>query len=298
MTAAIATPATCPAPRPSDEFGAGMSSVVDGSFQAEESAALAACTKLVESTTSIPLRAPVAPIAWTAVVDATSPGVGAVSLETDGILRRSRSDEAGPGRLLCSPTERKEMLGPAVTNPLRETEAAAVNDASGAGNCPDSTGGEAVARVLFRKERHGASALIKKVGAHVGPFRTGPDVGLGVGWSSFGRDRGVQQHLLVLKQKGGTLFSKGYRFYVCEFDHQRFELWLEGQRSFRGITSRLGFAWDAGNVEDEREEGGRAGETVETGECKTRCMFRRNGHAGAWHDGAAVAARCVCVVFE
>ncbi|KAF4506923.1 hypothetical protein G6O67_005608 [Ophiocordyceps sinensis] len=49
---------------------------------------------------------------------------------------------------------------------------------------------------------------------------------------------GVQQHQLVLKQKRGTCFRRGYRFYICRFDvgvvvapaDLRFELWFGDQR--------------------------------------------------------------------
>lgn len=49
---------------------------------------------------------------------------------------------------------------------------------------------------------------------------------------------GVQQDQLVLKQKRGILFRKGYKFYVCRFDLRvivapadlRFELWFDGHK--------------------------------------------------------------------
>ncbi|KAH8121282.1 hypothetical protein ACSS6W_004291 [Trichoderma asperelloides] len=49
---------------------------------------------------------------------------------------------------------------------------------------------------------------------------------------------GVEQHQLLLKQKRGMFFRKGYKFYICKFDLRvivapadlRFELWFDGQR--------------------------------------------------------------------
>lgn len=62
---------------------------------------------------------------------------------------------------------------------------------------------------------------------------------------------GVQQHQLVLKQKRGTCFTKGYKFYVCEFEVRvivapadlRFELWFGGHR-FSGNHEPIGVQWD------------------------------------------------------
>ncbi|KAJ6788470.1 hypothetical protein PWT90_02615 [Aphanocladium album] len=63
---------------------------------------------------------------------------------------------------------------------------------------------------------------------------------------------GVQQHQLVLKQKRGTCFAKGYKFYLCEFEVRvivapadlRFELWFGGQR-FSGNHEPIGVQWDS-----------------------------------------------------
>ncbi|KAK5651467.1 hypothetical protein OQA88_12474 [Cercophora sp. LCS_1] len=62
---------------------------------------------------------------------------------------------------------------------------------------------------------------------------------------------GVKQEQLVLKNKRGSCFSKGYRFYVCKFDIRvivapadlRFELWFAGQR-FSGNHEPISVAWD------------------------------------------------------
>ncbi|KGQ09613.1 hypothetical protein BBAD15_g5053 [Beauveria bassiana D1-5] len=62
---------------------------------------------------------------------------------------------------------------------------------------------------------------------------------------------GVQQHQLVLKQKRGTCFSKGHKFYICEFEVRvivapadlRFELWFGGYK-FSGNHEPVGVVWD------------------------------------------------------
>ncbi|KAF3065460.1 hypothetical protein CFAM422_009516 [Trichoderma lentiforme] len=49
---------------------------------------------------------------------------------------------------------------------------------------------------------------------------------------------GIEQHQLLLKQKRGIWFRKGYKFYICRFDLRvivapadlRFELWFDGQK--------------------------------------------------------------------
>ncbi|KAL7940953.1 hypothetical protein V8C42DRAFT_201089 [Trichoderma barbatum] len=49
---------------------------------------------------------------------------------------------------------------------------------------------------------------------------------------------GIEQHQLLLKQKRGIWFRKGYKFYICKFDLRvivapadlRFELWFDGQK--------------------------------------------------------------------
>jgi hypothetical protein len=61
----------------------------------------------------------------------------------------------------------------------------------------------------------------------------------------------VQQHQLVLKQKRGTCFGKGYKFYICHFEVRiivapadlRFELWFGGQR-FSGNHRPIAVEWD------------------------------------------------------
>lgn len=66
---------------------------------------------------------------------------------------------------------------------------------------------------------------------------------------------GVQQHELVLKQKRGTCFTKGYKFYICEFEVRvivapadlRFELWFGGHR-FSGNHEPIGVKWDEAGV--------------------------------------------------
>ncbi|PHH83882.1 hypothetical protein CDD83_2874 [Cordyceps sp. RAO-2017] len=66
---------------------------------------------------------------------------------------------------------------------------------------------------------------------------------------------GVQQRQLVLKQKRGTCFRRGYRFYICEFDVRiivapaglRFELWFAGQK-FSGNHEPISVSWDEAGV--------------------------------------------------
>ncbi|KAG5980824.1 hypothetical protein E4U55_003578 [Claviceps digitariae] len=68
---------------------------------------------------------------------------------------------------------------------------------------------------------------------------------------------GVQQHQLVLKQKRRSCFSKGYKFYICEFEVRievapadlSFELWLGGER-FWGNHEPIRIAWDVGEAGD------------------------------------------------
>ncbi|KAJ2899464.1 hypothetical protein MKZ38_003021 [Zalerion maritima] len=62
---------------------------------------------------------------------------------------------------------------------------------------------------------------------------------------------GVQQHQLALMHKKGTCFSRGYTFYICQFEVRvivapadlRFELWFGGQR-FAGNHEPIAVAWD------------------------------------------------------
>ncbi|GJC95410.1 Hsp70 family chaperone [Colletotrichum higginsianum IMI 349063] len=73
---------------------------------------------------------------------------------------------------------------------------------------------------------------------------------------------GLQQEQLVLKHKRGTCFSKGYTFYVLNFDIRviiapadlRFELWFGGQK-FSGNHEPIAVSWD--------QEGVKAGEVNE-----------------------------------
>ncbi|KAM0252777.1 hypothetical protein ACHAQJ_007615 [Trichoderma viride] len=61
---------------------------------------------------------------------------------------------------------------------------------------------------------------------------------------------GVQQHQLLLKQKRGIWFRKGYKFYICKFDLRviiapadlRFELWFDGQK-FSGNHEPVAPQW-------------------------------------------------------
>ncbi|KAL6857292.1 hypothetical protein J3F83DRAFT_763650 [Trichoderma novae-zelandiae] len=65
---------------------------------------------------------------------------------------------------------------------------------------------------------------------------------------------GVQQDQLMLKQKRGILFRKGYKFYVCRFDLRvivapadlRFELWFDGQK-FSGNHEPVTPRWAEAN---------------------------------------------------
>uniref|UniRef100_A0A0B7KIY5 Hsp70 family chaperone n=1 Tax=Bionectria ochroleuca TaxID=29856 RepID=A0A0B7KIY5_BIOOC len=62
---------------------------------------------------------------------------------------------------------------------------------------------------------------------------------------------GVQQHELVLKQKRGTCFKKGYKYYICQFDVKvivapadlRFELWFGGTK-FSGNHDPISVSWE------------------------------------------------------
>jgi hypothetical protein len=73
---------------------------------------------------------------------------------------------------------------------------------------------------------------------------------------------GVQQHQLVLKHKRGSCFSRGYTFYLCQFDIRvivgpadlRFELWFGGNK-FSGNHEPISVAWDeSGTRVRERSE--------------------------------------------
>lgn len=75
--------------------------------------------------------------------------------------------------------------------------------------------------------------------------------------------QGVRQEQLVLKHKRGTCFTRGYRFYVCQFDIRvivapadlRFELWFAGEK-FSGnhepITYRLCGIKKKGKIRNEQ----------------------------------------------
>ncbi|PKS07401.1 hypothetical protein jhhlp_006003 [Lomentospora prolificans] len=62
---------------------------------------------------------------------------------------------------------------------------------------------------------------------------------------------GVQQEQLVLKEKRGTCFTRGYKFYICQFDIRvivapadlRFELWFGGHK-FAGNHEPIAISWD------------------------------------------------------
>ncbi|KAK4122039.1 hypothetical protein N657DRAFT_622632 [Parathielavia appendiculata] len=62
---------------------------------------------------------------------------------------------------------------------------------------------------------------------------------------------GVSQEQLILKHKRGTCFSRGYTFYICEFEIRvivapadlRFELWFAGQK-FSGNHEPISVTWD------------------------------------------------------
>lgn len=62
---------------------------------------------------------------------------------------------------------------------------------------------------------------------------------------------GVKQEQLVLKNKRGSCFKRGYTFYICQFDVKvivapadlRFELWFAGQK-FSGNHEPISVDWD------------------------------------------------------
>ncbi|KXH67065.1 hypothetical protein CSAL01_11395 [Colletotrichum salicis] len=62
---------------------------------------------------------------------------------------------------------------------------------------------------------------------------------------------GVQQEQLILKEKRGTCFSRGFKFYICQFDIRvivapadlRFELWFAGQK-FSGNHDPIAVTWE------------------------------------------------------
>ncbi|KAF4464878.1 hsp70 [Fusarium albosuccineum] len=66
---------------------------------------------------------------------------------------------------------------------------------------------------------------------------------------------GVQQHQLVLKEKRGTCFRRGIKFYLCRFDVRvivapadlRFELWFGGTK-FSGNHQPIAVQWEAGGA--------------------------------------------------
>ncbi|KAI8676554.1 hypothetical protein LRP88_10436 [Fusarium phalaenopsidis] len=63
---------------------------------------------------------------------------------------------------------------------------------------------------------------------------------------------GIQQHQLVLKEKRGTCFRRGVKFYICRFDVRvivapadlRFELWFGGTK-FSGNHQPIAVQWNA-----------------------------------------------------
>ncbi|KAF4961625.1 hypothetical protein FSARC_10115 [Fusarium sarcochroum] len=63
---------------------------------------------------------------------------------------------------------------------------------------------------------------------------------------------GIEQHQLVLKEKRGTCFRRGTKFYICRFDIRvivapvdlRFELWFGGTK-FSGNHQPISVQWDA-----------------------------------------------------
>ncbi|KAK5999197.1 hypothetical protein PT974_01588 [Cladobotryum mycophilum] len=71
---------------------------------------------------------------------------------------------------------------------------------------------------------------------------------------------GVEQHQLVLKKKRGSCFSRGYRFYICEFDVRviiapadlRFELWFGGQK-FSKNHEPIAVQWDEAGAKLEHD---------------------------------------------
>lgn len=74
--------------------------------------------------------------------------------------------------------------------------------------------------------------------------------------------QGVRQEQLVLKHKRGTCFTRGYRFYVCQFDIRvivapaelRFELWFAGEK-FSGNHEPISVVWDQEEGEDQERKG-------------------------------------------
>jgi hypothetical protein len=63
---------------------------------------------------------------------------------------------------------------------------------------------------------------------------------------------GIEQHQLVLKEKRGTCFRRGHKFYICRFDIRvivapvdlRFELWFN-KTKFSGNHQPISVQWDA-----------------------------------------------------
>ncbi|GKU00247.1 hsp70 protein [Fusarium langsethiae] len=63
---------------------------------------------------------------------------------------------------------------------------------------------------------------------------------------------GIEQHQLVLKEKRGTCFRRGHKFYICRFDIRvivapvdlRFELWFN-KTKFSGNHQPVSVQWDA-----------------------------------------------------
>lgn len=61
----------------------------------------------------------------------------------------------------------------------------------------------------------------------------------------------MQQHEFPLMIKRRTLFTKGYKFHICQFDLKvilapadlRFELWFKGQK-FSGNHEPISITWD------------------------------------------------------
>ncbi|KAG6003042.1 hypothetical protein E4U21_002431 [Claviceps maximensis] len=86
---------------------------------------------------------------------------------------------------------------------------------------------------------------------------------------------GVQQHQLVAKQKRGSCFSRGYRYYVCEFEVRiaveaadlRFELWLGGER-FSGNHEPIGVEWDAEGARNVGDGDGTGDEGLDNAEVR------------------------------
>ncbi|KAM0427272.1 hypothetical protein ACHAPT_007705 [Fusarium lateritium] len=67
---------------------------------------------------------------------------------------------------------------------------------------------------------------------------------------------GIQQHQLVLKEKRGTCFRRGVKFYICRFDVRvivapadlRFELWFGGTK-FSGNHQPIAVQWNAAGAQ-------------------------------------------------